>query len=229
MRPGIDSLRMLPLFAGLGDDDLETLNEASDLARIGPKEDFLLHGTVPSELHVLVSGYVAYVRRDLEGRDHYTDVVAPTRVIGFAPALLGQSSPMDARTITSVRLIIIPMTVMRTMLHRNVDLAERLLDHALRQLLDRANEVIELKLRPSPQRLAHYLLDLLSLVEDTTVTPARFVLPFEKRFLAGRIGCSQENLSRAFASLRRFGVETHGAAVVIRDVAGMRAFAGAAG
>jgi CRP/FNR family transcriptional regulator, transcriptional activator FtrB len=223
MRPGIDALQTVPVFAALGDDRLEILNEASDLARIGPNEDFLEHGTVPTELYVLTSGYVAYVRRDAGGRDHFTDVVAPCRVIGFAPALLGKPSPMGARTITSVRLIIIPMAVLRSMLHQDANLAECFLDHALQQLLDRANEVIELKLHPATQRLAHYLL---SLIDDRSLAPARFVLPFEKRFLAGRLGCTQENLSRALATLRRFGVETHGGVVVIRDVAGMRTYAG---
>ncbi len=47
-------------------------------------------------------------------------------------------------------------------------------------------------------------------------------LPFDKRLLAARLGCRQENLSRAFAALRGFGVETHGARVILHDIARLR-------
>ena len=47
-------------------------------------------------------------------------------------------------------------------------------------------------------------------------------LPFDKRLLAARLGCRQENLSRAFAALRRLGVETHGARVILHDIASLR-------
>jgi CRP/FNR family transcriptional activator FtrB len=62
-------------------------------------------------------------------------------------------------------------------------------------------------------------------VSEAEPGPARFVLPFEKRLLAARIGCSQENLSRAFAALRRIGVETQRGVVVIRHLTALRAFA----
>jgi CRP/FNR family transcriptional activator FtrB len=80
-----------------------------------------------------------------------------------------------------------------------------------------------MKLRSSAQRLAAFLLGL---VNDPTVSPARFVLPYEKRYLAAKIGCTQENLSRAFAVLRHHGVDSRQGVVVLRDVAGLRAFAG---
>ena len=99
------------------------------------------------------------------------------------------------------------------------------LDYALSELNERTEEVCRLKLRSAAQRLADYLLDL---IEDPAASPARFVLPYEKRFLAGRIGCSQPNLSRAFAALRPVGVSTKQGAVVVRDIAALRAFAGLA-
>ena len=105
----------------------------------------------------------------------------------------------------------------------NPELATLFLDHAFDDLQAQSREIRHLKLRSSVQRLAAYLLDL---IPDPALTPARFVLPYEKQFLAGKIGCSQENLSRAFASLRRLGVETQRSIVVLRDVPALRKFAG---
>jgi len=42
---------------------------------------------------------------------------------------------------------------------------------------------------------------------------------------AARLGCRQENLSRAFATLRSAGVETHGSLVVLHDIPALRDFA----
>ena len=56
------------------------------------------------------------------------------------------------------------------------------------------------KLRTTAQRLGHYLLEL---APDKTSNSATLRLPFDKRLLAARLGCRQENLSRAFATLRR--------------------------
>lgn len=98
-------------------------------------------------------------------------------------------------------------------------------DYALHELSELTQEVCQLKLRSSAQRLVEYLLGL---GEDPEQTPARFVLPYEKRFLAAKIGCSQENLSRAFAALRRIRVGTQQRIVVVRDIAASREVAGLA-
>jgi CRP-like cAMP-binding protein len=99
-------------------------------------------------------------------------------------------------------------------------LALPFLDHALTEIREQTRELCSMKLRSSVQRLAGFLLGL---VEDPEMSPARFVLPYEKRFLAAKIGCTQENLSRAFAVLRPLGVETQRGVVVLSDVPSLRA------
>jgi CRP-like cAMP-binding protein len=108
------------------------------------------------------------------------------------------------------------------MIEQDSELAGRFLVHALRDLHGLQAEICQLKLYSSTQRLACYLLEL---TDGSDTTPARFVLPLEKRYIAAKIGCSQENLSRAFATLRRLGVESQRGVVVIRDIAGLKACA----
>jgi CRP/FNR family transcriptional activator FtrB len=225
MRPGIDILQRLPLFGAFDHDGLNRLNELGDLARIGPGEVLFSEHDPAVELNILISGYVSIARGEPDGSDSLSDVVTPTRPIGFAAAMRGGAPPATARTVTSVRLIIIPAAELRAMIAAEPRLGLPFLDYALSELAETAREVDRLKLRSSAQRLAEYLLGL---VEDPDMTPARFVLPYEKRFLAGKIGCSQENLSRAFAALRRVGVGTQRGIVIVRDIAALRAFAGLA-
>lgn len=224
MRPGIDALRALPLFATLDPGQLARLNEVGDFARVGPHEDLFASETTPGEVNILVSGYVTTTHTDRKGNVGFTDVVVPVAAIGLAAAMLGLPSPMGARTMTTARLIVIPAQELRRMIDQDQRLCRQFLDHALREMHAVAAECQELKLRSSAQRLARYLVGL---ADRSELDPPRFMLPFEKRFLAARIGCSQENLSRAFALLRSYGVKTsQRGAIVIQDAAGLRAYAG---
>ncbi len=222
MRPGVEALRGLPLLRSFDLALLGTLNELADLARIGPGEVLFHQGDRTEELNILVSGYVAAVR-STSGGDALTDVIAPVRALAFATTLLGLPAAVGAKTVTSSRLILIPAPELRELIAMQPQLGLPFLDYALNELNELTLDVCQLKLRSAAQRLAEYLL---SLIEKPELTPVRFVLPYEKRFLAGKIGCSRENLSRAFTALRRVGVVTHQGIVVVRDVATLRDFAG---
>jgi CRP-like cAMP-binding protein len=222
MKPGIEALAALPLFASFGVAQIAALNDLADLARLGPDEVLFRAGDRLEELNILLAGFVTETHPH-QGSDAFTDVIAPVRPIGFASAMLGAASPAGATTVTSARLIVIPAAELRAMIEAEPALSVPFLDHALAGMREQSLELCHQKLHSSAQRLAGFLLDL---VEDPDLNPARFVLPYEKRFLAAKVGCSQENLSRAFAALRRFGVETQRGIVVLRDVPGLRAFAG---
>jgi CRP/FNR family transcriptional activator FtrB len=222
MRPGTETLTALPLLASFGASRISELNEIADLARVGPDEALFRKGDRLAGLHILLAGFVTETHAHHDG-DAFTDVISPVRPIGFASAMLGEASPTGAKTITSARLIVIPAAELRAMIRAEPELGMPFLDHALSSMREQAVELCQMKLRSSVQRLAAFLLGL---VEDPEMNPARFVLPYEKRFLAARIGCTQENLSRAFAALRRLGVETQRGIVVLRDVPALRAFAG---
>jgi CRP/FNR family transcriptional activator FtrB len=222
VKPGTGALAALPLFAAFSASQIAALNKLADLARLGQDEVLFREGDQLAELNILLAGFVAETH-GRNGENAMTDVIGPVRPIGFASALIGTTSPTGARTITSARLIVIPAADLRAMIRARPALAMPFLDHALSGMREQTLELCSMKLRSSVQRLAGFLLGL---VEDPGMTPARFVLPYEKRYLAAKIGCTQENLSRAFAALRSHGVETQQSIVVLRDVAGLRAFAG---
>ena len=91
------------------------------------------------------------------------------------------------------------------------------------ELGNMTRQVVDLKVRIAAQRLGTYLL---SQVKEPTATQAQFRLPVPKGLLAPWLGCRAENLSRAFMSLRAYGVETHGSRVVLHDIARLQAYAG---
>jgi CRP/FNR family transcriptional activator FtrB len=215
------ALAALPWFTAFAPAQLSALDEIADLVLVGPNELVTRAGAPVDDLIILLSGFVIETHPH-HGVDTLTEVIAPPAALGLAPALLGGVALATARTITPARLVLIPARSLRDMINADPALCRPFLDHALTAMQALSREVWSLKLHSAAQRLADYLLDL---VPDPNINPARFVLPYEKRFLAARIGCSQENLSRAFAALRRFGVITRRGIVVLGDVPGLRDFA----
>jgi CRP/FNR family transcriptional activator FtrB len=221
MKPGAETLRALPVVGECSDHLLGRLNDVSDLVRVGPDEELFPEGAILQELTFLLAGHVGAVHPQPREKQMMVDVLQPVRPLYLAATLLGLPVPAGARTVTSARLIVFPVAELKTMIRDDPALGERLLAYSLHENQTLTHEVYVLKLRSAAQRLALYLLGL---VDEAEPAPARFVLPFEKRLLAARIGCSQENLSRAFAALRPIGVETQRGVVVIRNLTALRAF-----
>jgi CRP/FNR family transcriptional activator FtrB len=223
MRPGVETLRRLPVFATLSPDGVTRLNEAGDLQRVGPDEHLFDEGECLEHLHILISGFVAMMHAARGKEDVAIDVVGPPAPLCLASAILGLPTAAGARTVSAARLVLVPVSEVIAMLSNEQGMGAAILDFALHDLHSLTTELSDLKTRSSIQRLASFLLGR---VTEGDVNPGRFVLPYEKRFVAAKIGCSQENLSRAFAALRRVGVETKGSVVVLRDVSALRALAG---
>jgi CRP-like cAMP-binding protein len=222
MKPGIEALRGIPLFAACTAEVLARLNDSADLARLGPDEPLFREGDRLEELNVLISGYVMTTCLQPDGVDMAADLVTPVRPMALPEVLRGGLAPFGARTATAARVIVIAAPALRTMIQRVPALRSALLDHALLDLQELTLENYRLKLHTSSQRLAHYLL---SLIKEPDVSPARFVLPYEKRFLAAKLGCTKENLSRIFDTLRAIGVTTRNKSVVVRSVSALREYA----
>ena len=109
---------------------------------------------------------------------------------------------LTAQTVSPARLLLIDIDGLHTLLARDVGLANALLRAEALNFRALVRQVQDLKLRTAAQRLGCYLL---ALADDPTRPPRNFRLPFDKRLLAARLGCRQENLSRAFAALRSVG------------------------
>jgi CRP/FNR family transcriptional activator FtrB len=76
-----------------------------------------------------------------------------------------------------------------------------------------AQELKNQKLRTSLERLANWLVHR----DKETGGAHRFIIPFEKKILAARLGMAPEVLSRAFATLAQYDVHVDGATVIVKD------------
>lgn len=215
-------LRLTPLFEVLEDRLIDDLAAIACEASLPEDAELCRQGTTPQFLHVLLEGQVALWATAQDESRTAVEVIRPPGYFVLATVLTRLPYLMTAQTVSPAHLLLIDVDGLHALLARDVGLANALLRAEALNFRALVRQVQDLKLRTAAQRLGCYLL---ALADGPDATTAQFRLPFDKRLLAARLGCRQENLSRAFAALRSVGVETHGSRVLLHDIPALRDFA----
>lgn len=221
-RASPNRLRLTPLFESLGDPLIEQLAKFTQEVTLPAEHVLCRQGGLPQYLHVVLEGQVALWVAATDGSSAVVEVVRPAGYFVLATVLTRLPYLMSARTVAPSRLLLIDADGLHELLEREVELSVALLRAEALNFRALVRQVQDLKLRTAAQRLGCYLL---ALTKDPDSATADFRLPFDKRLLAARLGCRQENLSRAFATLRSVGVETHGSRVILHNIPALREFA----
>jgi len=201
---------------------LAELDAVSEVVAADRGEEIFRQGSVPLVLFFLLDGLIALSSGVSDGSTAVVDVIRPMSDLVLASVIGALPYLQSAHAVTRAKLLAIQSGPLRALAEREPELAAPLLQAMSREVRGLVRQVRDLKLRTTTQRLGAYLL---SLVDDPTAPSAELRLPFEKGLLAARLGCRQENLSRAFASLRDLGVETRGARVTLSDIPRLTAYA----
>jgi len=215
-------LRLTPLFEALDDRLIGDLATITHEVRLPEETELCRQGTTPQHLHVLLEGQVALWAMAPDESRAAVEVVRAPGYFVLATVLTRLPYLMTAQTVSAARLLLLDVEGLHALLARDVGLANALLRAEALNFRSLVRQVQDLKLRTAAQRLGCYLL---ALSDGPDATTAQFRLPFDKRLLAARLGCRQENLSRAFATLRTVGVETHGSRVALHNIPALRDFA----
>jgi CRP-like cAMP-binding protein len=221
-RPATAQLRDATIFANLEERVLERLAAISELRNIQTGTRLYNQGDLNIPFCILVSGQMSFFRTAPDGTMTVVDVVPPLGHTGLQSVLTQMPVLTGVEAVSPSRAILIDGAGLRAMLPEEHSLANALLMAEAMDFRALVLQVCDLKLRTTAQRLGYYLLEL---APDKFSRSATLRLPFDKRLLAARLGCRQENLSRAFATLREQGVETRGARVVLHDIPRLRDYA----
>jgi CRP/FNR family transcriptional activator FtrB len=218
-RPDAGMLHQTSLFRDLDDRLLNRLVAISEVMTLPEGTAICRQGDPADRLYVLISGQVALSNAAPNGSSAVVEVIPQGGHFILATVLARLPLLLNAHTVTASRLVAIEASGLLALLQVEPQLVAVLLRAEALDFRCLVRQVCDLKLRTTAQRLGCYLL---SLSQDRTANSVSLRLPFDKRLLAARLGCRQENLSRAFAALRGLGVETHGSRVILHDVARLR-------
>lgn len=216
------ALRSVPLLRDVNDAVLRRLVDFATIISAAEDTELYRQGDPADRLFLVLEGQVAGVSACGTGDTAVVEVVRAGQTLGLATVLARLPRLMGIRTVTNCRFLVLEADGLLALVEQEPSLTTALLRADAAEFHSLVRQVCDLKLRTTAQRLGCYLLSL-STERQTNITAMR--LPFDKRLLAARLGCRQENLSRAFATLRSVGVETHGARVILHDIAKLRAYA----
>lgn len=198
-------VRTLPLFSGMETDHFETMLTGSFLQRFPESVVLFTESDHTDFLHVLVDGQVE-LYASANNREGTMTLIKPVATFVLASALVDGAYQMSARTLCSSQILMIPAENMRVAMERDADFARKSILElaACYQGVVRAYKNI--KLRTAVERLANYLL----VQHKRQGECGALTLPVEKRTLASVLGMTPENLSRAFNTLKPYGVAVDG-------------------
>lgn len=210
----------VPLFGGLERARLIDLLTDASVRRI-PRNTILFLQDEPARcFFVVLDGWVRLYRETPSG--HESVIAVLTRGESFAEAAIFQSGayPVNGAVVEDARLLCIPSEPFLRRLSESPDLCLNMMASMSVHLRRLVQQIEQLTVRSSAERLADFLLKLTPQEGDS----ATIELPWDKALVAARLGMQPETLSRSLAKLRRIGVETAGSRVLIRDLAGLRQF-----
>ncbi len=167
----------------------------------------------PAEfLHIVIEGAVE-LHGDWQGNRCTMAVVQPVGTFILAACIKDAPYLMSARTLERSRVVLVPSSDLRAVFRRDPEFAMSIITELAGGYRAAVRHAKSLKLRPSRQRIAGYLLKQSRMAggEDS------FVLKVEKRLIASYLGMTPENLSRALKTLEPDGVRLKGQTVTITD------------
>jgi CRP/FNR family transcriptional regulator, transcriptional activator FtrB len=213
-------VRELDLFAEMADAAFDELLQAAFLQRFPPQVQLIREGDPADFLHVVVEGGVELFASG-NGRETSIEIVRPVSTFILAAVLRDAVYLMSARTVENSLVLMVPAESVRSIFARDHIFARAV----VRELSARYRAVVKSlkshKLRNAVERLANCLLRL----HEDQGGNGSLQLEIDKRTLAALLGMTPENLSRAFASLKAYGVAVNGRDIQLADPDALRTLA----
>jgi len=216
----IPLVRELDLFAEMAESNFDDLVQAAFLQRFPPQVQLIREGDPADFLHVVVEGGVELFASG-NGRETSIEIVRPVSTFILAAVLRDAVYLMSGRTVENSLVLMVPAESVRSIFERDHIFARAV----VRELAARYRAVVKSlknhKLRNAVERLANCLLQL----HEDQGGNGSLQLEIDKRTLAALLGMTPENLSRAFASLKAYGVTVNGRDIQLSEPDALRALA----
>lgn len=219
-------LANLPLFKGLGADELTALAAGTTRRELSRGDVLFREGEPSAAIHALVLGRVKLASRGVDGREQLVDLVGPGRTFGEPVMFLEKPYIVTATALADTVVLSVSKQAIFAELARNPHFASRIIGTLSQRVEALVHELQDYALGSGARRFVAWLLR-----HARETTPSRettVTLPASKRMLAMRLNLSAEHLSRILRELADDGlIRVRARQVTIPDIDRMRAWQGA--
>ena len=215
-----ETVRTLPLFADMADGAFDAMLTSSFLQRFPATVTLFSEQDETDFLHVLVDGLVELFA-SANNREGTMTLVRPVSTFVLASTISDGAYQMSARTLESSQILMIPAENIRRAMTEDRDFSQKAISELAACYHGVVRAYKNIKLRTAVERLANYLLVL----DRRQGESGSITLPVEKRTLASMLGMTPENLSRAFNTLKPYGVSVDGAKIRLENISDLNTLA----
>lgn len=216
----LPEIRKLSLFSSMREDTFSTLMKTAYFQTFPAQMQLVSEGDAADFLFVVVEGAVE-LYSGWNGREAIMAMVRPVSTFILAAVIKDAAYLMSARTSAKSKVLMIPAEDVREAFSSDEVFSRSIvleLANCYRVIVkDHKNH----KLRTGVERLANRLLRY----HTDQGENGSVVLPHDKRTLASLLGMTPENLSRAFSTLKPYGVKVDGSNVHLTDLPGLETLA----
>lgn len=182
--------------------------------------ELITEGDPADFLYVVIEGCVELFARS-NGRESTMGMVRPVGSFILAAVLKDAVYLMSARTLKRSKVLMVPSSNIRGIFQKDEAFARAIVVELASCYRSVVKEHKDIKLRTAVERLANRLLRY----HDDQGSTGSLDLPYDKRTLASLLGMTPENLSRAFNTLKPYGVAVDGLTIRLNDVGSLETLA----
>jgi CRP/FNR family transcriptional activator FtrB len=210
--PDWNSVRALPLFCDMGEENFDRLVDGAFCHRFPKYANLVTEGDTADFLYVLVDGLIElYGTHD--GQKTTLDILQPVGSFTLAAVIRDDVYLKSARTLAPSQILMIPAQTVREVYRTDHAFADAIVNELAERYRCSVRALKSVKLRNGLERLANWIL----YTDEQQGGQRCFELSFDKRTLASRLWMTPENLSRNLAVLTKHGVRSAGRGIVIEN------------
>ena len=208
----------LPLFAGLGGDDLaEILREACS-TRYAKNSAVFEQGEDSHSFFLLLHGHVRASKTTPTGEQIVVRYVAPGEIFGVAPAIGLTRYPATATAVDDSVVLTWPSAAWPRLVARFPQLAANTLQTVGSRLQETHTRVIEMSTQQVEQRIAHALLRLAKQSGRKLDRGIEIDFPISRQDIAQMTGTTLHTVSRTLSGWEQLGlIESGRQRIVLRE------------
>lgn len=221
--PAETFLETLPLFAGLGAEELSRIAAAA--AQLDAPRGTVLfrRGDACTGFHVILFGQVKLAIRGPDGTEKVVEVLGPRQSFGEAVMFLEKPYLVEAQALADSKLLFVPRAAVLQEIDADPRFALRLLAGMSARLHRMVGDIGRYALQSGRERVVGYLLSALG---DESTPEASLTLATRKGIIASRLNLTQEHFSRILHELSAAGlIVVNGRRIRVPDVERLRAHA----
>jgi CRP-like cAMP-binding protein len=199
----LDSLRTIPLFSSVSDEDLESIASLL-IERRFPKHKTIVEEGLPGDyMYVIREGRVKVTKLSGDGREKILELLEAGSFFGEMSLLDSAPRSASVKALTEVRILALARNDFLNVLRRSPDLALAVIQELTQRLRQQDEQASALSFQRVKERTQGLLMRL---ARDESGVPGRLATPsLTHQQIADMIGTSRETVTRAVKNLKQDG------------------------